>query len=76
MSCECKMPDGLTIKPDGINELDPCVYEVEEVYDNVTVEISKCKKCGKINISWYRKPETTEIDPDEWEDVVFGLLGQ
>lgn len=40
----------LIIKPDGINELDPCIYEDIEMYANVTVIISRCKKCGHIEI--------------------------
>ena len=52
---KCKFPDGITIKPDGINELDPCKYEDIEKYANVTVTISRCKKCGHIEISWNGK---------------------
>ena len=42
---KCKFPDGITIKPDGVNELDPCIYEDIAKYKNVTITISKCKKC-------------------------------
>lgn len=52
--CKCSMPDGLVIKPDGVNELDPCLYQTEEVYTNCTVEVSRCQKCGSYNINWYR----------------------
>lgn len=58
---KCKMPDGLVIKPDGINELDPCVYEPIEEYGNVTVTISKCRKCGFIDISWRRQEDTIDL---------------
>lgn len=65
MKCEncgkCKMPDGFVIKPDGINELDPCVYEPIEEYGNVTVTISKCRKCGFIDISWRRQEDTIDL---------------
>lgn len=54
MKCEyygkCIMPDGLKIKPDGTNELDPCICETIEQYGNITVAISKCIKCGHIDI--------------------------
>lgn len=56
--CQC---NGVIIKPDGINELDPCLYQVEEVYTNVTVEISRCTRCGKIDISWIRQDNTEKI---------------
>ena len=57
--CEqCLWGKGITIKPDGENELDPHIYEDIEIYHNVTVVVSKCKKCGKIEISWIRQEDT------------------
>ncbi len=66
---KCKFPDGVTIKPDGINELDPCVYETKEVYANVIVEVCKCKKCGHVSVMWHRTDDTVEIPVEEWEDI-------
>ena len=59
---KCAFPAGLTIKPDGVHELDPCIYETVEKYANVTVTISRCQKCGHIEISWERQDDTIEID--------------
>lgn len=59
---KCTMPDGITIKPDGFNELDPCIYEEIERYANVTVSISRCKNCGHIDISWFRQEDTEELE--------------
>lgn len=54
---------GVSIKPNGVNELDPCVYRRKELHRNVTVEVSQCERCGNINISWYRQEDTVdEID--------------
>ena len=36
--------------------IDPCVYQDEEIHENVTVVISRCDKCNKVSISWYRQP--------------------
>lgn len=58
--CDCN--PNVVIKPDGVNELDPCVYVVDEVYVNVTVEISHCEKCGKINISWFKQDNTERVE--------------
>ena len=55
---KCSFPEGITIKPDGINELDPCIYKTIERHKNVTVEVNKCIKCGHIEISWYRQDDT------------------
>lgn len=55
---KCEFENGIIIKPDGENELDPCVYEEIEKYTNVTVIISRCKKCGNIDISWMRQDNT------------------
>lgn len=61
----CNFGEGVVIKPDGVNELDPCLYEDIAVYKNVTVTISKCKRCGKIDVSWHRQPDTERIDKKE-----------
>mgnify|MGYP003450816935 CR=1 FL=1 len=62
---KCCWPDGMIVKPDGIHELDPCIYEVVEVHHNVTVEVFRCKNCGHVELSWYRQENT------ESEKVVF-----
>lgn len=59
---KCSFPNGVVIKPDGINELDPCEYEEIEKYKNVTISISCCRKCGNINISWFRQEDTEELE--------------
>jgi len=47
-----KCHNDYTYKPDGVNELDPCVYKEIETHHNCTVHILKCKKCGHIEITW------------------------
>lgn len=51
---KCQPPDGIIIKPDGENELDPCEYEEIETHYNATVHVLKCKKCGHVDIGWER----------------------
>ena len=58
---ECSFGDGITIKPNGVDELDPCIYEDVEMYTNVTVVISRCKKCGHIEVSWIRQENTEDV---------------
>ena len=55
---KCKFPEGMIVKPDGEHELDPCIYEDIEKYTNVTITISRCVKCGHIEISWERQENT------------------
>lgn len=62
---KCKFPDGITIRPDGVNELDPCVYEEVERYRNVTVSVMRCKHCGHVEISWFRQEDIEEVTEDE-----------
>jgi len=57
---KCSFGNGIIIKPDGINELDPCVYELAERHTNVTVEVWRCKNCGHISIEWLRTPQTED----------------
>ncbi len=62
---KCQFPGGLVIKPDGVNELDPCVYEEVERYRNVTVSVMRCKRCGHVEVSWTRQENTEEVTEDE-----------
>jgi hypothetical protein len=62
---KCQHPNGITIKPDGIHELDPCIYEDTEMYTNVTVIVSKCKVCGNVDIRWMRQEDTEKIFGEE-----------
>ena len=59
---KCESSNGMVIKPDGVNELDPCIYEVVGKYANVTIEVLKCKNCGHVEISWYRQEGTEELE--------------
>lgn len=61
---KCSFPDGVVIKPDGIHELEPCVYEEIERYANVTISIRRCKTCGHIDIAWYRQEDTEELETE------------
>lgn len=61
---KCTFPNGIVIKPDGVNELDPCVYREVERYVNATVVISECEKCGHIDIAWFAQPNTEKIDEE------------
>lgn len=56
--------DGVVIKPDGVNELDPCVYEEIEKYANVTISVLRCKKCGHIELEWFRQEDTEELETE------------
>ena len=63
--CKCKWPNDIVIKPDGVNELDPCIYQTVEAYANVIVEIQRCKKCGHTEVVWHRTEDTVPIDLEE-----------
>lgn len=42
---------------------DNCFYEVVEVHENVTVEVLRCKNCGKIELSWYKDtPDDLDVN--------------
>lgn len=72
MKNKCEWPEGMMIKPDGINDLDPCIYEFEEAYTNVIVQIVKCRKCGHREILWYRTDDTQELTQEEMEAIENG----
>ena len=58
---KCQFPHGMTIKPDGVNELDPCARVLMQEFRNVTVEVWQCPICGSIDISWKRQDDTEEV---------------
>lgn len=58
---KCQFPNGLVIKPDGVHELDPCIYEVVERWGNVTVEVLRCEMCGSVQIEWHRQEDTVDL---------------
>ena len=62
---KCQFPNGMSIKPDGIHSVDPCVYEDIEMHTNVTVVVSRCKNCANIEISWHRQEDTIDYDLTE-----------
>lgn len=60
---ECSF-NPIQIKPDGVHELSPHIFEDVEMYKNVTVIVSRCKHCGKIEIGWLRQDDTEVIGGD------------
>lgn len=58
---KCSFGEGISVKPDGINELDPCIYEDAEIHTNVTVVVKRCVKCGHIEILWHRQDNTEDL---------------
>lgn len=65
---KCCFPEGITIKPDGENELDPCVYVTKKILKNVTVVILECENCGHTEIEWIQQPETEELTEEEFDE--------
>lgn len=61
----CQFPNGVVIRPDGVNRLDPCTYKTKEIHTNVTVTVSQCKRCGHVDISWARQEDTDDIIYEE-----------
>ena len=61
---KCSFGD-VVIKPDGENELDPCIYKEIETVENCTVHVLQCKKCGHIEIMWDRVHDDDDSDGEE-----------
>ncbi len=62
---KCSFGNGIVIKPDGENELDPCVYQTVETWKNVTVRVLRCKRCGHVEIEWLMQDDSEKVDEDE-----------
>lgn len=65
---KCTFHDGITIKPDGVHELEACHYQEVERWENVTVSVRRCKYCGNIDISWFKQEDTVKVDLNEYND--------
>ena len=67
---KCQHPGGVIIKPDGINELDPCRYRTTEIHRNVTVLVNVCQVCGHVDLSWLRQEDTEDEFPEDGDDCL------
>jgi len=47
------------------NSGQPCIFEVDQILKNVTIEILRCPVCGKTSIGWFRQADTEEIEEEE-----------
>lgn len=65
---KCTYPPGMSIKPDGKSELDPCLYDLVEVHRNVDVEVLKCRECGHVEVQWIRRDDTEDDVFDRVDD--------
>lgn len=80
MKCKCQFPEGVTIRPNGINALDPCLYKRCEEHRNVTVFLDQCVHCGHIEISWcanensqtivYAELDRNDDDEDDDDEII------
>lgn len=57
---KCEWPDGVKLVVGG-HEVDPCLYEEIEKWENVTVVVNRCKRCGHIELEWYPQENTRRL---------------
>lgn len=60
---ECQFPDSFDFNIGGV-QVDPCSFEEVETLKNVTVQILRCRKCGKVTVGWMRQDNTEEVFED------------
>lgn len=49
---------------------DGCDYVLREVWGNATVEVSRCSKCGAVDISWRRQDNTVKVYENDISSAV------
>ncbi len=64
---KCSWGEGISFRPDGEHELDPCIYEDVQIFKNVTVIISRCIRCGNISMGWQFQ-KNSEVVLDKLDD--------
>lgn len=47
---------------------DGCDYVLKEVWQNVSVDVARCRKCGNVDISWHKQDNSVKVYEDELED--------
>ena len=52
---ECRWPEGVTVKPDGVHEADAHEWVEEEIVENAKVHVLRCKTCGAVSYGWTRE---------------------
>lgn len=57
---KCQYPEGVHLVI-GKNEVDPCLYEEIEKYQNVTITVLRCKRCGHIELEWEKQENTRKL---------------
>lgn len=67
---KCQLCEGITIKPDGVNELVPCFYVETEIHVNATVHVSTCKHCGHTIVEWERQDNTESYYTENLEEDI------
>lgn len=50
----CDYEGWLEFRPDGVHDVSLHEYEEIETIENCTVQVLKCKACGKISIGFWR----------------------
>lgn len=58
---KCSWGEGVSFRPDGVHELDPCIYEDVQIIKNVTVIVSRCMRCGNVVIGWKLQDNSEEV---------------
>ena len=70
----CQWPDGMEIRPDGVNPLDPCSYDAIEEHRCVTVRVLRCRRCGHQEIEWEPTDRWIPVSERLPEDPRFVLV--
>lgn len=58
MKVKCQLTAGLSIKPDGVHEMEPHRFSLREIHRNVTVIIMRCIDCGATEVVWEKQDDT------------------
>ena len=57
---KCKHKPGALAAICGI-PVDPCTYELVELWANVTVSVRRCPVCGSVDLSWVKQDDTVQL---------------
>ena len=55
----------MSVRPDGVHELEPCAFQLTQKLRNVTVEILTCPACGNVSVGWFRQDNTEDITDEK-----------
>lgn len=67
---DCDLNGFLDFRPDGVHSVSLHDFEEVEVIEGVTIQVLRCKRCGRLSYGWWRggiadRPINYEVEDED-----------